>query len=253
MSSPIRIAAVSYANTFPFVYGIENSGIPGSYQLILLPPAQCAVRFAAGEADIALVPAGSLPELPEHKIITDYCIAAVSEVKTVLLLSNKNNSEIKSIGLDLESATSVRLVKILARYYWNINPEWQPINIADYKDHSGIDAFVVIGDKAIGLSGQFKYKRDLASEWQKFMNLPFVFAVWICRKDLPNAQIRYFSSVLKFGIDHIDDAVKKYQDAVGKHFDLDSYYRNNIDYLFDQVKKNSLQKFLNFVSDIDYC
>ena len=251
MSNPLRIAAVSYANTFPFVYGIENSGLHRNYKLLLFPPAECARCFTAGECDIALVPAGALPSLPEHKIITDYCIGTVNEVKTVLLLSNKNIEDIKTVGLDIESATSVRLVKVLAKHYWNINPGWQPLNVRNYNDHTATDAFVVIGDKAIELSRHFTHKRDLAAEWQKFTGLPFVFAVWVSRTSLTEEQIRNFSSAMKYGVEHISDVVKKYNLVIDPYFDIAAYYCDNIDYRFDEVKKASLQKFLNFVAETD--
>ncbi|HNW89236.1 MAG TPA: menaquinone biosynthesis protein [Bacteroidales bacterium] len=251
MSNPLRIAAVSYANTFPFVFGIENSGLPGDFTLMLSPPAQCAESFAAGNADIALVPAGALPSLPEHKIITDYCLGAVKEVKTVLLLSNKKTEDIKTIGLDLESATSVRLTKVLARHYWKIAPEWQSLNVRNFKDHHATDAFVVIGDKSIEISKHFAHKRDLAAEWQKFTGLPFVFAVWVCRPGLPEDQAENFSAALRYGIEHISDVVKKYKAVVDVSFDIEVYYRDNIDYHFDKVKQESLQKFLNFVAELE--
>lgn len=193
----------------------------------------------------------ALPSLKEYDIITNYCLGAINEVKTVLLLSNKEIDEIKSVGLDSESATSVRLAKVLAKHYWNISPEWQALNVRNYTDYPGTDAFVVIGDKAIELSTQFIHKKDLALAWQNFTGLPFVFAVWVCRKDLPKEQLKDFSSALQYGIEHLSDVVKKYKSSVAPDFNLASYYRDNIDYHFDELKKTSLQKFLNFVSDIE--
>lgn len=251
MHHKLTIAAVSYANTFPFVFGIENSGLHRNYKLLLSPPAECARSFSAGACDIALVPAGAMPALPEHKIITDYCIGAVKEVKTVLLLGNKKIEDIKTIGLDLESATSVRLIKVLAKHYWKIIPEWLSLDVRNFKDHPGTDAFVVIGDKSIELSRHFTHKRDLAAEWQKFTGLPFVFAVWVCRKDLSEEQIGNFSAALRYGVEHISDVVKKYMAFVDSYFDIEAYYRDNIDYHFDKVKQGSLQKFLNFVAELE--
>ncbi len=251
MSGLLSIAAVSYANTFPFVYGIENTGSLHNYKLVLLPPAQCATCFAAKKADIALVPAGALPEFSDYKIITNFCIGAVNEVKTVLLLSNKCIGEVKSIGLDIESATSVRLVRILAKHYWKIFPQWRSLDVNKHHEFKDTDAFVVIGDKAIGFEEHFAYKKDLAAEWQRFTGLPFVFAVWVSRKDLPEHTINEFSSALQYGIDHIDDVVIKYQPSISAAFDLATYYSRNIDYRFDDTKRNSLRKFLNFVASED--
>jgi chorismate dehydratase len=100
MDQATKIVAVNYSNTFPFVYGIEQSGLISDYILQLLHPVGCAESFILGQADIALLPVGALDQLPEHKIITDMCIGAVQQVKSVLLVSNKPLQKIKRIGLD---------------------------------------------------------------------------------------------------------------------------------------------------------
>ena len=50
-----RIAAVSYLNTIPFIYGIRHAGNLRA-ELLLTPPALCASNFIDGNADIALLP-----------------------------------------------------------------------------------------------------------------------------------------------------------------------------------------------------
>ena len=57
-----RIAAVSYLNTIPFIYGIGHEGNLRA-ELLLSPPAVCAKNFAEHKADIALVPAAAVPSL----------------------------------------------------------------------------------------------------------------------------------------------------------------------------------------------
>lgn len=250
MPDPLRIAAVSYANTYPFVFGIENSGLLKNFELLLLPPAKCFTEFASGNADIALIPAGALPSLKNFKNITDYCIGAVNEVKTVLLLSNKKISDIKSVGLDNESETSVRLVKVLAKHFWKINPRWLQMDVRNEANDAQTDAIVVIGDKALELQKEFVYKKDLAAEWQQFTGLPFVFAVWVGTVELSEEQVRIFSSALQYGLDHINDVINKYQPAVSPDFALSGYYKQNIDYHLDKAKNDSLQKFLNFIADL---
>ncbi|HPB25800.1 MAG TPA: menaquinone biosynthesis protein [Bacteroidales bacterium] len=249
MHRTLTIAAVSYANTFPFVYGIENSRLIDNFQLQLFPPAGCAASFASGDADIALVPVGALPSLSGYRIISEYCIGAVKEVKTVLLLSNKKIKDIRSIGLDHESATSVKLVKIFARHHWHIQPAWQVMEVCNPEAYQQTDAVVAIGDKAISLSKKFLYQTDLAAEWRNFTGLPFVFAVWICRNDLPAAKENSFSAALQYGIDNISKVVEKYKTRLAADFDLEGYYQHNIDYHLDKEKKQSLQKFLTFVAE----
>ena len=63
-----RIAAVSYLNTIPFIYGIGHEGNLRA-ELLLSPPAVCAKNFAEHKADIALVPAAAVPSLADADVV----------------------------------------------------------------------------------------------------------------------------------------------------------------------------------------
>ena len=248
MDAVHKIVAVNYSNTFPFVYGIEKSGLISDYNLQLLHPVGCAESFISGQSDIALLPVGALSLLPEHKIITDMCIGAVKQVKSVLLVSHKPLHKIKRIGLDTESATSVKLCKILASHFWNITPEFQSVKVKDHKDFANIDAFVVIGDKAFAMAPHFKYGYDLAEEWFKFTGMSFVFAVWVSHPKVSEAIVHKLSLALKYGVAHIPEVVKHFSSQFSGNFDLEDYLTNCIDYRFDKLKKVSLEKFLGYVA-----
>jgi len=248
MDAVHKIVAVNYSNTFPFVYGIEKSGLMEAYDLQLLHPVGCAEAFISGEADIALLPVGALNLLPEHKIITDMCIGAVQQVKSVLLVSHKPLQEIKSIALDTESATSVRLCKVLAANFWNIAPRFQAVQVKNHADFPEMDAFVVIGDKAFELAPRFEYGYDLAEEWFKFTGLPFVFAVWVSQPDVNLVLIRKLNAALHYGVDHIPEVVEHFREQFHGNFDLTYYLTKSIDYRFDEMKKKSLEKFMGYVA-----
>ena len=82
-----RIAAVSYLNTIPFIYGIQHEGNLRA-ELLLTPPAGCYQNYIDGKADIALMPSAMVPTLKSTNIITDYCIGSSGKVRTVELFSN---------------------------------------------------------------------------------------------------------------------------------------------------------------------
>ena len=52
----VRITAVSYLNTIPFIYGIENSLLSYNIELSLDYPTICADKLINDEVDLALVP-----------------------------------------------------------------------------------------------------------------------------------------------------------------------------------------------------
>jgi chorismate dehydratase len=250
MSVVSKIVAVNYSNTYPFVYGIEKSGMMDDYQLQLLHPVGCAESFISGAADVALLPVGALSLLPRHNIITDMCIGAVQQVKSVLLVSHKPLQEIKSIALDTESATSVRLCKVLAANYWNIAPEFQAVQVKDHAYFPEMDAFVVIGDKAFTLSPHFEFVYDLAEEWYKFTGLPFVFAVWVSQPKVSDSIIQQLNNALHYGVEHIPEVVKHFRAQFHDYFDLETYLTKSIDYRFDELKKESLGKFLGLIKEL---
>ena len=84
----IRISAVKYANTYPFMYGLIESGFENKAILETDHPADCAAKLISGRVDIGLIPVAALPSLNEYHIISDYCIGANRDVRTVMLLCN---------------------------------------------------------------------------------------------------------------------------------------------------------------------
>jgi chorismate dehydratase len=105
----IRISAVSYLNTYPFIYGLERSELINECNITTDVPAICAQKLLNNEVDIGLVPVAIIPQLNSYRIISDYCIGAIGKVHTVLLLSKIPLPEIKNIYLDNESFSSVGL------------------------------------------------------------------------------------------------------------------------------------------------
>ena len=69
----IKVGAVTYLNTKPLIYGMQQESFLKEHELILDYPAKLAERLKKGELDVALVPVALLPELPEYHIVSDYC------------------------------------------------------------------------------------------------------------------------------------------------------------------------------------
>jgi chorismate dehydratase len=245
----IKISAVSYLNTIPFVYGIINSGKLEDYSLDLDVPSACASKLQNGEADIALVPVGAIPELGAPQMITNYCIGAVGSVKTVLLLSDVPLESISRIYLDFDSRTSVRLARVLAREYWKIEPEWNPLHAGHDGSMNGKEAVVVIGDKTFAMVSKFKYVYDLAEEWIKFTSLPFVFAAWMTSQPVSPFIIGALNAALEWGIERKAESLDFFKDRLPPCGDCLGYLENNISYAFDDAKKAGLEKFLGFLKE----
>ncbi len=259
--SEIKISIVSYLNSLPFLYGIEHSGYLNNYKLESDIPSVCAKKLLNEQVDIGLAPVAILPELKNPQIISDYCIGAVGKVKSVILVSNVPLQNIKSIYLDYQSRTSVNLIKILAKQFWKINPQW--LQAAEGYESSIKDdiAGLIIGDRAFNSEPappgtKYSYIYDLADEWNKYTNLPFVFACWICNKKFDETFIENFNKALKFGINNINNAVNKYYPAYKlctgyNNLNIEEYLTHNISYSLDKDKLEGMKLFLKYSEELN--
>lgn len=242
----IRVSAVSYLNTLPLIYGLQHSKIVQKISLSMDNPSVCAQKLIDGEADLGLVPIASIPKISNANIISNYCIGADGEVKTVLLLSNHPLDEVKTIYLDTESRTSVKLVKVLAKKFWNLSFEWKPTSEL-LTNSAEAPAFVLIGNKTFTEKAKYKYSIDLAEEWKKFTGLPFVFACWVANKPLPLQFINEFDEAMELGLRNINASVTQSNNGLISKQELKDYLHHSISYDFDNAKKEAMQLFLDSI------
>jgi len=246
----LRISAVSYLNTFPFVYGINESGMLSNFNLLLDVPSKTAERLKAGDADVALIPVGALPEIGQFHYISDFCVGAVGAVKTVLLLSKVPLDRITKIHLDYDSRTSVKLVRVLASHHWHINPQWENLGEGQASAARDIESLVAIGDKTFELRHRYPYVYDLAEAWIAFSGLPFVFSAWVSRKRLPDNILQQFSGALSYGVSHKRECLDYFKDKLPANQDCFRYLEENISFAFDDSKKEGLKLFLKHLQKI---
>ena len=241
----IRISAVSYTNTKPFLYGIQHTAIIDQIDLSLDIPADCAQKLIDDKVDIGLIPVAATLNLPEWHIVSDYCIGANGAVNSVFIFSNCDIREAKTVQLDPQSRTSNNLARVLLKNFWKVEPQL----ITDSADYSqstdSHTAFVQIGDRTFGKKAQFKFVYDLAEEWQKFTGLPFVFAAWIANKPIPKAFTDEFNTALKFGLDHRHELLKELPRR--PDFDLEDYLMHKLDFDLTEDKKKALYLFLDYI------
>lgn len=249
MIERIKVTAVSYLNTIPFVFGLQHTSIKDDIILSLDYPAECARKVISGECDFGLVPVAAIPTIPLYNIVSDYCIGAEGPVRTVVLMSNSSIETIERIYLDYQSRTSVVLVKVLSHNLWNINPEWVSFSPEhSYKDIDPYDGLVIIGDKVFEHESHFKYKYDLAEEWIRLTGLPFVFAAWAANKEIDCTFIDSFNRALRKGVNNIKESIDLYPPRNLSKPEAEYYLRNNISFDFNKEKREGLKLFWSLAS-----
>ena len=250
--SKIKISAVKYANTYPFIYGLNESGFVNKVILETDHPADCSAKLITGKVDIGLIPVASLPLIKDYQLISDFCIGANGNVRTVLLLSNAPFEEVRNVYLDYRSLSSINLTKVLAKNFWLREFKW--IHTSKGFDFLNIglnEAVVLIGDQCFEFENRYRYKIDLAREWVEFTGLPFVFACWTSNKLLESSFIEDFNYALSLGVNDINGVVKKFgQSGTITGIVLKNYLTQNIDFNFDENKKKGLKLFLDLMAKL---
>jgi chorismate dehydratase len=246
LEAKIKVAAVSYLNTKPLLYGIERSEVMNDIDMVLEYPAQLAQSLNEGKIDLALLPVAAIPFIHGANIISDYGIAADANVVSVALFSQVPIEDIKTVYLDYQSRTSVRLTRLLFEQYWKKEVTFLPAE-PDYIHHiGGSTAAVIIGDRALQQLNNFVYVYDLSVAWKALTGLPFVFAAWVANKELPEAFKEAFNKANAYGLLHIDDVVAE---NYFPEYDLKTYYTENIHYLLDAEKLKGLDLFLSMIAE----
>ncbi len=245
----IRISAVSYTNTKPFIYGLQHTGIIQKIDLSLDNPSDCAQKLINNVVDIGLIPVAATLSLKHWKIVSDYCIGAVGPVNSVFIFSNCAIKDVRTLQLDPESRTSNNLARVLLKNYWKDDHLMVMKDAHDYAQSTDPHtAFVQIGDRTFGKKAKYPFVYDLAEEWQKFTGLPFVFAAWIANKPIPHEFMEEFNQSLKFGLDHRAELLREL--PVRTDFDFEDYLMHKLDFDFNPDKLEAFHLFLNYVKSL---
>lgn len=247
MLDKIWVGAVSYLNTKPLIHGFEQGAMQDDVHLLLDYPANLAARMQKGELDVALLPIAAIADLPRAFIFSNYCIGAEDNVASVCLFSEVPLSEIKEIYLDYQSRTSVALLKILLKNHWSKEVKFISADENYISKIKGTTAGLIIGDRAFEQLNKFAHIYDLAAEWKVFTGLPFVFAAWVSNKNLSEEFVTNFNKANAIGFDHLEKIITN---QAYRHYDLKTYYTQNISYKLNPQKHEAIALFKKYISDL---
>ncbi len=213
-----RIAASSYLNTAPLIWSFIHGSQRDQVELFTdTAPARCAEMLANGEVDVALVPVIEYQRLPEIAIVPDVCVGSRTAVRSVVLVTRKNNlKKVESVALDESSRTSATLVKIIFREFLGFEPAWATSapNLKSMLTHA--DAALVIGDPAMKIPREEFRVYDLATLWHELTGFGFVFAMWMARKDsVEKVRSVDFGAARDEGLANLHDIAARHESQMG--------------------------------------
>lgn len=241
----VRIAAVSYLNTKPLIHGFDSPEFQAAADVVFDYPARVAAELKEQRADLGLIPVAAIPEVPQARIVSSYCIGAVGAVASVCIFSEVPIEEVEILLLDYQSRTSVKLAEVLLREYWKKEVKIKAAGIDYVREIKGTTAGVIIGDRALQVLDKYPFVYDLAEHWKHYTGLPFVFAAWVANRPLSEDFIRLFDAANAVGFRELDRVVEEHYIT---YYDLKKYYEQDISYHLDEAKRQGLTLFLSKIN-----
>ncbi|MGZ5436951.1 MAG: menaquinone biosynthetic enzyme MqnA/MqnD family protein [Pyrinomonadaceae bacterium] len=242
-----RIAASSYLNTAPLIWSFIHGSQREQVELFTdTAPARCAEMLVNGEVDVALVPIIEYQRIPDIAIIPDVCVGSRTAVRSVVLVTRKNNlKKVESVALDESSRTSVTLVKIIFREFLGFEPKWAT-SAPDLKSMlAHADAALIIGDPAMKIPREEFRVYDLATLWHEFTGFGFVFAMWMLRKDaVEKVRSVDFAAARDEGLANLNDIERTYVEQIGlSRNEIRDYLTEKIVFRVDEEMKKGLKRY----------
>jgi len=239
----LRIGCVKYVNARPLI-----RGWPGNVEFDH-PSALCQ-RLAKCELDVALVSSFEFLRNPIYRIVDDVSISSNGPVYSVIVAHRGAFSDIEEIELDPVSETAVNLLRCLLAEL-GMTPRLTP---GTPGSAGSPRARLIIGDQAITFrqnhaeASQFW---DLGERWKKLTGLPFVYALWLVRPEVPDAKSiaqrlrglrdQNLADVQGVVADAVADIAHSNR-PITREF-LDRYYHEYLRFGFGTREKQGLQTF----------
>jgi chorismate dehydratase len=235
----LRIGCVKYLNARPLI-----RGWPGNIEFDH-PSALCH-RLAKSQLDVALVSSFEFLRNPIYRIVDDVSISSDGPIYSVVVAHRGELSDIDEIELDPASTTAVNLLRCLLAEL-GLTPRLVGSS-SDSADSSR--ARLIIGDQAIrfrqnhGDAFQFW---DLGEQWKKLTGLPFVYALWLIRPEIPDAKsiaqrLRELRDENLANIEVIVSDAADNKEKITAEF-LVRYYNEHLRFGFGTREKKGLQTF----------
>lgn len=258
----LKVGWIQYANVYPIFYVLKKEGLIGEdIHLVSGVPSQ--LNWALRNDLIDLSPSSSVEYLL-NKDLYDYIdgisISSKDYVGSVLFFTEQDIERLdgRKILLTDQSATSNLLLRVILEKFMGLSPIYD-ISSAPQTGES----FLLIGDDALRYRKLNNSKKvyDLANLWYQHAGLPFVFALWIVRKEILNRENQLYEKYLKFkeNLIYARDLCSDYFNEMAENYylrefmtkeEIIHYWTYNMDYELKDEHKKSLQLFESYIREL---
>ncbi len=217
----LRIGKINFVNLYPIFFCLEARARADNRQYLFIKGVPSEINAMLREGKLDVSPSSSIEYLrhPEmYSVIEEHSVSAQGPILSTLLFSKEKIEELdgKTVIASYQSETSTALLKIILAKFYGISAT---VRVSRLPLDSGLKeypAYMLIGDDALTGAQRFgpdsgfmnedtsaaldeekqagphehiPYIYDLGRIWYERTGLPFVFALWIARKDLCKEEI----------------------------------------------------------------
>ncbi|MEW4561599.1 menaquinone biosynthesis protein [Bremerella sp. JC770] len=247
-----RVGAVRYLNTKPLVHGLDGANPP--FTLSFDYPSHLADQLSLGLLDVALIPSIEYFLGDGYRIITDACIGCLGPVWSVKIFFRVPPKQVQTLALDEGSRTSAALAKILLAERLGVRPRLQALPLGSDMRDCEADAILLIGDRAIHPPAIDAVEVwDLGETWVDWTGLPFVFAMWVARPNVPTEAIaQRLMQARNSGLESLPEIAQreaaKYQLTTSECF---QYFHDNLHFTLGPQEKAALTRYYDYAVGLD--
>jgi len=264
----LRIGKIAYTNTFPIFYMLEKRFDCSKYEFIESVPSALNRLLRNGEIDIS--PSSSIEYLrykERYTLIDGHSISSQGPVRSIYLFSTRPIEELNGVTIltSSQSETSVALLDIILKKFYGIECPLRPTERLMDLAESVIEAYLLIGDDALRakktITGFHVY--DLGDLWYEHTALPFVFALWIVRKEtstekaeLFNALIRDLNRAKELALKNLYTIAQEWKKILFSRYSLPVteeeliFYWEGLSYDFSDEHKKGLEMFRKYSEEL---
>jgi chorismate dehydratase len=260
----MKIGLIEFINSLPVDLGLIRRAVAVNAQMVQGLPAALNEKILNKEIEISPVSAFFYAEHQKDLLLfPDLSISSRSGVQSVLLLSRHPMASLagKTVAFSGAGRTTPALFEILCRQRYGFVPALKISPLPLHKAFQDFDAALVIGDQALLAKERFQnqgvYVIDLAKEWETWTKKPFVFAVWVTRRDFfekhPEKVSKAHQAFLDskaWGLSHPEEIILEAKLRTGLSEETLKSYFSCLSYDFDDSLKEGMNFYFNAAAQL---
>ena len=244
----LRIGRVPYLNAAMFYTTLTEQ--PSQYALVDAVPRELGRLAREGLIDAGpMAVADYFRQQDRFELLGDLGIAVHRDAQSVLLFSKFPRQQLdgRVICVTEDTSTSVMLLRVLLEERFHQRPK----TYLQTNTPNGCDALLLIGDEALqarqATTQRLPFVTDLGAAWWEWTLLPFVFAMWVVRRDVPDRDkqqlMQTLQSSLADGMQQAPAIAARQAARLGIPAKSLEAYLANLTYIIGDAEHRGMQQF----------